>query len=182
MACHGRWTSPQGDPVVVEIRRSESHADQRPTLARLLEQLIDERRIAGWDRASGLYILAEPEIDPRHLEKSIQSEPRTHALRIIRPESLLSLARLVESGSIAHPDVMTLLGATRPDLDPLVELTSRIAAGSAAAGRRRAKVDWEELAEEVGSGIERLGDIIVQGLEAIFGAEAWCDRDPRTER
>ncbi len=182
IASHGRWVSPAGDQVVVEIRRRESYADQRPTLARLLEQLIHERRIAGWDRALGLYILTEPGIDPRHLEKSIQSESRTHSLRMVRPESLLSLARLVESGSIAHADVMTLLGATRPEIDPLVELTSRITTGSAAAGRRRAQVEWEDLAEGVGEVIERLGDLMVEGLEAVFGTEAWCDPDRRTER
>lgn len=182
IASHGHWASPTGHQVVVEIRRRESHADQRPTLARRLEQLIHEGRIAGWDRALGLYILTESGIDPRHLEKSIQSESRTRVLRIVRPESLLLLARLVESGSIAHADVMTLLRATRPDIDPLVELTFRIATAPAAAGRRRARVEWEELAEGVGEVIERLGDLMVEGLETVFGTEAWCAPTRRTER
>lgn len=178
---HGRWATPAGDQIVVEIRRCESHADQRPTLARLLEQLIHERRIADWDRALGLYILTEPGIDPRHLEKSIQSESRTHALRIVRPASLLSLARLVESGSITHADVMTILSATSAEVDPLVELMSRVATGSAAAGRRRGQVEWEALAEGVGEVIARLGDLMVEGLEAVFGREAWCDPERRPE-
>ncbi len=182
IAAHGQWVSPAGDRVVVEVRRHERYADQRPTLARLLEELIHDGRIADWDRALGLYVLADPRVDPGHLEKSILSESRRYGLRIIRPESLLALARLRDLGSVTHSDVMTLLRATRPGIDPLVNLVSRVATDSDVGDRRGREFEWDDIAEGIGDVIERLGDLMVEGLEAVFGSEPWCDPDRRAPR
>lgn len=171
----GRWISPAGDQVVVATKRHETYADQRPTLARVVEQLIQERRIRGWGRALGLYIVTDSGVDLGHLEKSISSEPNAHPLRIIKPESVLALARLRLGGHLAHDDILTLLRSTSPRLDPLVEMVARLAIGPTAAGRHEEGNELEDIAQSVRRVIERFGDLLVEGLEAVFGSEPWCD-------
>ncbi len=179
LGCQGRWISPAGDQVAVELKRYESYADRRPTLARVVEQLIREGKISGWERALGLYIVTDSRIDPVHLEKSILSEPSAHQLRIIGPESLLALARLRAGGWLKHDDVLTLLRATRPRVDPLVEIVSRLANGPTAGGCQPGEMELEDIAESVSQLIERFGNLLVDGLEAVFGSEPWCDRGCR---
>ncbi len=115
----GRWTFASGDQIVLEVKRHETFADQRSTLARVIEQLVREKQIADFKSVVGLHVIADPHLDPGHLERSILAEqPSPLQLRTIRPESLFSLARLCVRNSLSQADLLALLRAAPPAVDP----------------------------------------------------------------
>ncbi len=168
---------------MLEVKRQETYADQRPTLARVIEQLVLEGRIDDSDRAIGLYVIADPNLEPGHLERSILGEkPSPPQLRTIRPESLFSLARLCLRDSLSQADLLALLRAAPPALDPIVEIIWRTAAAQPAeAESSEAPIDLLDIAQGVGQVIDRVGDCLDEMLGAVFGSEPWwdCDRGGR---
>lgn len=127
----GRWTSPWGLHIVVEVKSRETFAAQRPSLARSVERLIADGVIPNWTLALGLYVVAHPDLQVNHLEKAILDEKQTHQIRLITPESLYTLAVLQRNGQLSQQDVLTLLRSSSPAADWLVELVSRLSNGMA---------------------------------------------------
>jgi hypothetical protein len=127
----GRWTSPWGLHIVVEVKSRETFAAQRPSLARSVERLIADGVIPNWTLALGLYVVAHPDLQVNHLEKAILDEKQTHQIRLITPESLYTLTVLQRSGQLSQQDVLTLLRSSSPAADWLVELVSRLSNGMA---------------------------------------------------
>lgn len=127
----GRWTSPWGLHIVVEVKSRETFAAQRPSLARSVEKLIADGIIPNWTLALGLYVVVHPDLQVNHLEKAILDEKQTHQIRTITPESLYTLTVLQRSGQLSQQDVLTLLRSSSPAADWLVELVSRLSNGMA---------------------------------------------------
>lgn len=130
----GRWISPWGLHIVVEVKSRETFAAQRPSLARSVERLIADGVIPNWTLALGLYVVAHPDLQVNHLEKAILDEKQTHQIRLITPESLFTLAVLQSRGQLSQQDVLTLLRSSSPAADWLVELVSRLSNGTALVG------------------------------------------------
>ncbi len=131
----GRWISPWGLHIVVEVKSRETFAAQRPSLARSVERLISDGVIPNWTLALGLYVVAHPDLQVNHLEKAILDEKQTHQIRLITPESLFTLTVLQSRGLLSQQDVLTLLRSSSPAADWLVELVSRLSNGTALAGQ-----------------------------------------------
>lgn len=129
----GRWTSPWGLHIVVEVKSRETFAAQRPSLARSVEKLIADGIIPNWTLALGLYVVVHPDLQVNHLEKAILDEKQVHQIRTITPESLYTLTVLQRSGQLSQQDVLTLLRSSSPAADWLVELVSRLSNGMARA-------------------------------------------------
>ena len=91
----GHWMSPSGFHIVVEVKTSEIYPIKTATLVGYVNELIGEKKISDWDTALGLYVVGTPNREVQQLENSIVAEKRTHQLRIISADSLLSLAELM---------------------------------------------------------------------------------------
>jgi hypothetical protein len=124
----GHWQSPSGFHLVVEVKTSETYAIKTATLTHYVDTLISERQIPDWDHALGLYVVGRPDPELRQLEHAITAERRTHQLRIISVESLLSLAELMNEYDVSHDDVLAVLRPSRPTIDPVVDLMARLVA------------------------------------------------------
>jgi hypothetical protein len=173
VAFNGRWLSSWGPHVVIEIRKRESYAGWRPTLARSIDQLIAEGEVPSWSLALGLYVIARPELKVTHLEKAILEEKQALQLRIISLESLFALAELKQEGRLSHQDVLTVLRSSSPSTDWLIELISRLAQRKAAEdaalemdGTERG--DLGDFFEEIGQAVECVGDCLIRTLGAIL--------------
>ena len=125
----GLWDSPKGYHVVVEVKTSEVYAVRTATLVGYIDNLISERRIPSWEVALGLYVVGRPDRELRQLENAIVAEKRTHALRVVSVESLLSLADLLQEYEVSHEDILAVLRPASPRIDSVVDLLSRLAAG-----------------------------------------------------
>jgi len=124
----GIWTSPQDLHIVVEVKTSEVYSIKTPTLVGYVDQLISEKRIPAWDKALGLYVIGRPDPEAQSLENSIIAENRTHQLRIISANSLLSLAEMMNDYDVNHEDILAVIKPSGPTVDPVVELMARLAA------------------------------------------------------
>src|SRR5262249_39405521 len=119
------------------------------------DTLISGRQIPDWDHALGLYVVGRPNPEIRQLENAITAERRTHQLRIISVESLLSLAELMTEDDVSHNDVLAVLRPSRPTIDPIVDLMARLV-----AQRQTAPLPALDLAaEEPAEGLPTLPDI-----------------------
>lgn len=120
----GLWKSPSptGVFIVVEVKTTEAYAIKTATLVGYVDALISEKQIPDWDHTLGLYVIGRPESEIRQLENAILAEKRTHQLRIISAESLLSLAELLNEYGISHEDILSILKPSGPTIDPVVEL------------------------------------------------------------
>jgi hypothetical protein len=167
----GRWTSTWGPHIVLEVKTRETYISQRPTLARRIEFLIVEGAIPSWNFALGLYVIARPGLDVGHLEKQILEEKQAHQLRIIKPESLCTLAELARRDKLTQQDVLTLLRSGGPTADWLVDLVARLAATPEVEREARPGLaeELERFVEDIGKTMECLGDCLVQTLENLFG-------------
>lgn len=125
----GLWDSPKGYHIVVEVKTSEVYAVRTATLVGYIDNLISERRIPSWEDALGLYVVGRPDREIRQLENAIVAEKRTHALRVVSVESLLSLAELLREYDVSHEDILAVLRPASPRIDSVVDLLSRLAAG-----------------------------------------------------
>lgn len=124
----GIWTSPQDLHIVIEVKTSEVYSIKTSTLVGYVDQLISEKKIPGWDKALGIYVIGRPDPETRSLENSIIAENRTHQLRIISADSLLSLAEMMNDYDVNHEDILAVIKPSGPTVDPVVELMARLAA------------------------------------------------------
>ena len=93
-----------------------------------MNALISEQQISDWDHALGLYVIGRPDAELRQLENAILAEKRTHQLRIISVESLLSLAELFNEYDVSHEDILAVLRPSGTTVDPVVNLMARLVA------------------------------------------------------
>jgi hypothetical protein len=95
-----------------------------------VDGLISEERVSSWDDALGLYVIGRPDPEINQLANAIIAEKRTHQLRILSADSLLSLAELTQSYEVEHEDILALLRPSGPSIDPVVALINRVVAGA----------------------------------------------------
>ncbi len=126
----GLWVSPTGHHIVVEVKTTEAYAIKTATLVGYVDALISEGKIPNWDHALGLYVVGRPDPEVRQLENAIIAEKRTHQLRIISAESLLSLAEMMDTYEVRHEDILSVLRPSGPTVDTLVDLMTRLVAGT----------------------------------------------------
>ena len=124
----GHWKSPTGFHIVVEVKTTDVYAIQSATLLGYVDRLISEQKIPNWDQALGLYVVGRPDAELRQLENAILAERRTHQLRIISTESLLSLAEMMSEYMVTHEEILSLLLPSGPKIDPIVNLMARLVA------------------------------------------------------
>ena len=127
IAFNGRWESTWGPNIIIEIRKREVYSPYRPTLSRVIEQLIDDGEIPSWNLAVGLYVIARPRVHFTHLEKAILEHVQAHQLRIASLDSLFTLADLKYRNRLSHQDVLTVLRSSSPTTNWLIELVKRLA-------------------------------------------------------
>lgn len=150
----GHWTSPTGFHIVVEVKTTEVYAVKTATLVGYVDELISEGMIADWDTALGLYVIGRPDPEIRQLENAILAQKRTHQLRIISAESLLSLAEMMNEYDIDHEDILAVMRPSGPIIDSVVDLMARLVAQGKA----------EELPEEEA----RLPEVSIEGEVAYW--------------
>jgi hypothetical protein len=122
----GLWQSPRNVHVVVEVKTTEVYAIKTATLVGYVDRLISEQRIPSWDNALGIYVIGRPDPELRQLENAIIAEKRTHQLRIISVNSLLSLAEMMNEFDVGHDDILAVLKPSGPTIDPVVDLMGRL--------------------------------------------------------
>jgi len=150
----GHWTSPTGFHIVVEVKTTEVYAVKTATLVGYVDELISEGMIADWDTALGLYVIGRPDPEIRQLENAILAQKRTHQLRIISAESLLSLAEMMNEYDIDHEDILAVMRPSGPTIDSVVDLMARLVAQGKA----------EELSEEEA----RVPEVSIEGEVAYW--------------
>src|SRR5205807_7576721 len=69
-----------------------------------------------------------PDPELRQLENAVVAERRTHQLRVISVESLLSLAEIMSEYDVTHEDILVLLRPSGPGIDALAGLIARLVA------------------------------------------------------
>nr|QNO54515.1 hypothetical protein LPKEAICH_00005 [Methanosarcinales archaeon ANME-1 ERB7] len=124
----GLWKSPTPFFIVVEVKTTDIYAIKTATLIGYVDALISEKEISDWDHAIGLYVIGRPDAELRQLENAILAEKRTHQLRIISVESLLSLAELFNEYDVSHDDILAVLRPSGTTVDPVVDLMARLVA------------------------------------------------------
>ncbi len=124
----GHWESATGLHVVVEVKTTETYPIKTATLVGYVDELISDKHIPSWDVGLGLYVVGRPDPEVRQLENAILAEKRTHQLRIISVESLLSLADLMSEYDVTHDDILVVLRPSGPGIDPLADLIARLIA------------------------------------------------------
>ncbi len=123
----GLWESPAGFFIVVEVKTTDTYAIQTKTLVSYVDDLISSRRIPDWDHALGLYVVGRADASLSQITSAIIAEKRTHQLRIVSTDSLLSLAELMETYDVTHEEVLALLRPVGPVVDHMVQLIARVA-------------------------------------------------------
>ncbi len=63
-----------------------------------------------------------------HLENAIIAEKRTHKLRVITIDSLLSLVELKSEYGLSHQDILGILRPSGPKIDPIIDLITALMA------------------------------------------------------
>lgn len=124
----GLWKSPSKFFIVAEVKTTDIYAIKTATLIGYVDALISEKEITNWDHALGLYVIGRPDAELRQLENAILAEKRTHQLRIISVESLLSLAELFNEYDVSHEDILAVLRPSGTTVDPVVDLMARLVA------------------------------------------------------
>jgi len=124
----GHWESPTNFHIIVEVKTTETYAIKAATLVGYVDALISEKEISSWDNALGLYVVGRPDPEIRQLENAILAEKRTHQLRIISVESLLSLAEMMNEYDVSHEDILSVIRPSGPTIDPVVDLMARLVA------------------------------------------------------
>jgi hypothetical protein len=126
----GHWKSATGQHLVVEVKTTEVYSIKTATLLNYINELVSQKAIADPDKALGLYVVGRPDPEIRQLENAILAERKTQQLRVISASWLISLAEMMNTYDIAHEDVLALVRPSTPSIDPVVELMSRLVAGS----------------------------------------------------
>lgn len=124
----GHWESPTGFHVVAETKKTEAYAIKTSALLGYINELVDEGDIPDRSDSLGLYIVGKPESDLRQLRDAIVANKLSSRLRIISVDSLMSLLELYDSYDVSHSDVLGLIMPAGPEIDPVVQLISRLVA------------------------------------------------------
>jgi len=124
----GHWQSPTGFHLVIEVKTTEVYAIKAATLVGYVDGLISEKLISSWEHALGLYVVGRPDPGIQQVENAIIAEKRTHQLRIISAESLLSLAEMMHEYDVSHEDILALIRPSGPKIDTIVDLLARLVA------------------------------------------------------
>ena len=124
----GVWKSPSGLYIVVEVKTTDVYAIRTATLLGYIDRLISEQQIPDWDYALGLYVVGRSDAELKQLENSIIAEKRTHQLRVMTVDKLLTLAELLADYEMEHEAVLTVLRPTGPVVDSLIELMAGLVA------------------------------------------------------
>lgn len=140
----GHWRSPTKFHLVVEVKTTEAYAIKASTLVGYVDSLISGKEVSDWDHAMGLYVVGRPDPEVRQLENAIIAEKRTHQLRVISVESLLSLAEMMDEYDVSHEDILAVLRPSGPTIDPLVELMARLIAEKTEGGGEPPPTDTKD--------------------------------------
>jgi hypothetical protein len=124
----GHWKSSTEFHIVVEVKTTEVYAIKASTLVGYVDELISEKKIPNWEKALGLYVVGRPDPEIRQLENAILAEKRTHQLRLISVESLLSLTEMMNEYDVSHQDILAVFRPSGPAIDPVVDLMARLVA------------------------------------------------------
>lgn len=125
----GHWKSPTGFHIVVEVKTTDVYAIKAATLVGYVDESISAKEIPSWDNALGLYVIGRRDPDLRQLENAIVAEKRTHQLRIISVNALLSLAEMMNEYDVGHDDILAVIKPSEPSIDSIVDLMARLVAG-----------------------------------------------------
>lgn len=136
----GHWKSPKGFHVVVEVKTTETYAVKISTLLNYINELVEGRKIPEPSHALGLYVVGRPDPEVRQFENAILAQKRTHELRIISVDSLLSLTELMNEYDMNHDDILSILQPSGPRVDSVVDLMARLVA----QGRAEVKAETTE--------------------------------------
>lgn len=165
----GRWVASSGQTVVLEVKAQETHAAQRPSLARALDGMVARGELSSAHPALGLYVLVDPNLPQQHLEKLIRTDPGGSTLRILSLDALFRLTELAGTGSVAEQDIFKLLEASAILADPLVELFARRARPPASESRSDGRaVDLAEIGRELGETLDWLAGCLT---DLLLGTE-----------
>jgi hypothetical protein len=124
----GHWKSPKDFHVVLETKTTDAYAIKSSVLIGYINGLISDKKISNSDKALGIYVVGRPDKELRQLENMIVAEKRTHELRVISVQSLLSLAEIMTKYDVSHQDVLDILRPSGPRVDAVVDLIARLAA------------------------------------------------------
>jgi len=138
----GHWISPTGFHIVVEVKTTEVYAIKTATLLGYVDRLVSEKKIPDRGSSLGLYVIGRPDSEIRQIENAIVAEKRTHQLRIISVESLLSLAEMMNEYDISHKDIQGILHPSGPRIDSVVDLMARLVGQRKGRGVREGKVAY----------------------------------------
>jgi hypothetical protein len=123
----GLWKSSFGNThIVVEVKTTEAYTIKTSTILGYINDLVSAKKIPDRDQALGLYVIGRPDPEVKQLENSIIAEKLIGQLRIISVQSLLTLAELISDYDVTHQDILSVLMPSRPPIDPLVVLISRL--------------------------------------------------------
>lgn len=123
----GLWTSPTDYHLVVEVKTSNVYAIKIDTLIGYVDRLISsEKKIISWEVALGLYVVGKPEQGVKQLDNAIVAEKRTHQLRVISVDALLSLAEMMKAYGLSHKDVLAVIRPSGPTIDWVVNLMTTL--------------------------------------------------------
>lgn len=122
----GSWRSDLGVHLIVEVKTAETFSARRAGLARSIESLISRGEIEDWNHALGLYVIGGEHVPTSFLERLILEEPQSHRIRTISVSSLHTLAELSANQTLTHSQVLDLMGAGAPRIDPLVDIVARV--------------------------------------------------------
>ena len=124
----GHWKSPKDFHIVTETKTTDAYAIKTLTLIGYVDGLISGKKIPSWDNALGIYVVGRPDADLKQLENLITAEKRTHQLRVISVNSLLSLAEIMRENDVSHQDILDILRPSGPRIDPVVKLIADLVA------------------------------------------------------
>lgn len=88
----GLWKSPKDYHIVVETKTAEVYSHPIAPLLNYINELVSAGEIPSPDDVLGLYVVGRLDPEVRQLENAIVAQKRTHELRLISAEALLSLA------------------------------------------------------------------------------------------
>lgn len=187
----GHWKSPTGLHIVAEVKTTEVYAIKTATLVGYVDDLISAKEIPSWDNALGLYVVGRPDPETRQIENAIVAEKRTHQLRIISLESLLSLAEMMNQYDIGHEDILAVMLPSGPSIDSVVDLMARLVAEPEAEESTDIVQPLPELPTEseifywltpVKSDKEETAEECIQNLVEKVGIYAFGERTPGRKR
>lgn len=183
----GHWKSPTGFHMVVEVKTTEVYTTKTATLVGYIDELVSEKKIPGWDKALGLYVVGRPDPEIRQLDNAIVAEKRTDQLRIISVESLLSLAEMMNEYDVIHEAVLGVMRPSGPTIDSVVNLMARLVAQRQA--EEQPKEEVQPLTPTIGdegaywltpvrSDEDRTAEEAIQALVGNEGIYAFGERTP----